>query len=102
MARLTKLSPDNAVWKDDLSWFEGQIKELGPEGQPVSHPDLVLDARLKAGHDATQRVPHCSRARGAGKPIHRTAHPAHLNLEVKDRDGRRPRACGASLSSKFR
>ena len=30
MARLTKLSPDNAVWKDDLSWFEGQIKELGP------------------------------------------------------------------------
>jgi tetratricopeptide (TPR) repeat protein len=29
MARLTKLSPDNAVWKNDLDWFEGQIKELG-------------------------------------------------------------------------
>ena len=27
---------------------------------------------------------------------------AHLNFEVKDRDGRRPRAFGASLSSKFR
>ena len=27
---------------------------------------------------------------------------AYLNFEVKDRDGRRPRACGASLSSKFR
>jgi len=29
MARLTKLSPDNAVWKNDFAWFEGQIKELG-------------------------------------------------------------------------
>jgi hypothetical protein len=33
----------------------------------------MLDARLKAGHDATLRVPHCSRARGAEKPIHRSA-----------------------------
>jgi tetratricopeptide (TPR) repeat protein len=30
IARLTKLSPDNAVWKSDLAWFDGQIKELGP------------------------------------------------------------------------
>jgi hypothetical protein len=27
---------------------------------------------------------------------------AYLNFELKDRDGRRPRACGASLTSKFR
>jgi tetratricopeptide (TPR) repeat protein len=30
IARLTKLSPDNAEWKSDLTWFDGQIKELGP------------------------------------------------------------------------
>jgi hypothetical protein len=30
MARLTKLSPDNAVWKNDLTWFDRQIKELAP------------------------------------------------------------------------
>ena len=28
MARLTKLSPDNAVWAKDLAWFDGQIAEL--------------------------------------------------------------------------
>jgi hypothetical protein len=28
LARLTKLSPDNAVWKSDLAWFDGQIAEL--------------------------------------------------------------------------
>jgi hypothetical protein len=28
MARLTKLSPDNAQWKSDLAWFGRQIKEL--------------------------------------------------------------------------
>ena len=28
MVSLTKLSPDNAIWKNDLEWFEGQIKEL--------------------------------------------------------------------------
>jgi hypothetical protein len=28
--RLTKLSPHNALWKRDLAWFDGQIKELGP------------------------------------------------------------------------
>jgi tetratricopeptide (TPR) repeat protein len=30
MARLTKLSPDNAVWKNHLGWFDEQLKELGP------------------------------------------------------------------------
>jgi hypothetical protein len=30
MARLTKLSPDNAVWKRDLAWFDRQLKELAP------------------------------------------------------------------------
>jgi hypothetical protein len=25
---MTTLSPDNAVWKRDLAWFEGQIAEL--------------------------------------------------------------------------
>ena len=28
MVRMTSLSPDNAVWKDDLAWFDGQIAEL--------------------------------------------------------------------------
>ena len=28
MARLTKLSPDNAIWKQDLARFDGQIAEL--------------------------------------------------------------------------
>jgi hypothetical protein len=28
MARMTTLSPDNAVWKNDLAWFDGQIAEL--------------------------------------------------------------------------
>jgi hypothetical protein len=28
MARLTKLSPDNAQWRQDLAWFDGQIAEL--------------------------------------------------------------------------
>jgi hypothetical protein len=28
MARMTSLSPDNAVWKRDLAWFDGQIAEL--------------------------------------------------------------------------
>ena len=30
MARLTILSPDNATWKNDLAWFDGQIEELTP------------------------------------------------------------------------
>jgi hypothetical protein len=30
MSRLTKHSPDNSVWKNDLAWFEGQIEELAP------------------------------------------------------------------------
>jgi hypothetical protein len=29
MERLTKLSPENAVWKRDLAWFDSQIAELG-------------------------------------------------------------------------
>jgi hypothetical protein len=28
MARLTKLSPENATWKQDLAWFDGHIAEL--------------------------------------------------------------------------
>jgi hypothetical protein len=28
MAHLTKLSPDNAQWKQDLAWFDRQIAEL--------------------------------------------------------------------------
>jgi hypothetical protein len=28
MARLTELSPDNAKWKIDLVWFDGEIAEL--------------------------------------------------------------------------
>ncbi len=28
MERMTKLSPDNAGWKRDLAWFEGQIAAL--------------------------------------------------------------------------
>jgi len=28
MVRMTTLSPDNAVWKSDLAWFDGQIAEL--------------------------------------------------------------------------
>jgi len=28
MDRLTKLAPDNAVWKNDLAWFNSQIAEL--------------------------------------------------------------------------
>jgi hypothetical protein len=28
MAGLTKLSPDNAQWAQDLTWFDGQIAEL--------------------------------------------------------------------------
>jgi tetratricopeptide (TPR) repeat protein len=31
MARLTKLSPDNAVWAKDLAWFDGQIAALDQE-----------------------------------------------------------------------
>jgi len=27
---LTKLSPDNAIWKKDLAWFDGQIAALDP------------------------------------------------------------------------
>jgi hypothetical protein len=27
-AHLTKLSPDNAQWKQDLAWLDGQIAEL--------------------------------------------------------------------------
>jgi tetratricopeptide (TPR) repeat protein len=36
MMRLTKLSPDNAAWKTDLAWFDGQIKELGPQRRSAS------------------------------------------------------------------
>jgi hypothetical protein len=28
MVRMTSLSPENAVWKRDLAWFDGQIAEL--------------------------------------------------------------------------
>ncbi len=28
MWRMTALSPDNATWKQDLAWFEGQIAAL--------------------------------------------------------------------------
>jgi hypothetical protein len=28
MARLVKLSPGNAGWKDDLAWFDQQIAAL--------------------------------------------------------------------------
>jgi len=28
MTHKTTLSPDNAVWKSDLAWFDGQIAEL--------------------------------------------------------------------------
>jgi hypothetical protein len=28
MVRVTSLSPDNAAWKRDLAWFDGQIAEL--------------------------------------------------------------------------
>jgi hypothetical protein len=28
MVRMTSLSPDNAAWKRELAWFDGQIAEL--------------------------------------------------------------------------
>jgi hypothetical protein len=28
IVRMTNLSPDNAVWKRDLAWFDEQIAEL--------------------------------------------------------------------------
>jgi hypothetical protein len=28
MLQMTSLSPDNAVWKRDLAWFDEQIAEL--------------------------------------------------------------------------
>ena len=31
MARLTKLSPENAVWRQDLAWFDGEIAALAEE-----------------------------------------------------------------------
>lgn len=30
MVRMTALSPDNAIWKRDLAWFDRQIAELAP------------------------------------------------------------------------
>ncbi len=30
MVRMTVLSPDNAIWRRDLAWFDGQIAELAP------------------------------------------------------------------------
>jgi hypothetical protein len=30
MARLISLSPDNTVWKQDLTWFDEQNKEPRP------------------------------------------------------------------------
>jgi hypothetical protein len=30
MVRMTALSPDNAIWKEDLAWFDAQIAELAP------------------------------------------------------------------------
>jgi hypothetical protein len=38
LARLTKLSPDNAVWKQDLAWFDGQIAELDRDTADVRSP----------------------------------------------------------------
>ena len=34
MVRLTALSPDNAGWKLDLDWFEGEIARLSQLGAP--------------------------------------------------------------------
>jgi len=28
MVRMTSLSPDNALWKRELAWIDGQIAEL--------------------------------------------------------------------------
>jgi hypothetical protein len=28
MSRFTRLSPDNAIWNQDLAWLDGQIDEL--------------------------------------------------------------------------
>ena len=30
MVRMTQLSPDNAVWKSDLAWFNDQIAQTKP------------------------------------------------------------------------
>jgi hypothetical protein len=29
-ARLAALSPDNATWKNDLTWIDGTLADLGP------------------------------------------------------------------------
>ncbi len=34
MEAMTKLSPDNAGWKRDLAWFEGQIAAVTPRRRP--------------------------------------------------------------------
>jgi hypothetical protein len=28
IARMTQVSPDNTVWKNDLIWFNGQIAQI--------------------------------------------------------------------------
>jgi hypothetical protein len=46
MPRMTKLSPDNAEWKQDLAWFEGRSPRrlIAEEEEPPSVKTPFADA----------------------------------------------------------
>ena len=46
MEAMTKLSPDNAEWKQDLAWFEGQIAAL--ETSPYQQAKAAVEAAFEA------------------------------------------------------
>ena len=54
--RMTKLSPDNAEWKNDLAWFEGQItaREKSPFQEAKSAVEVAFGAREYAKAAAVQ------------------------------------------------
>ena len=79
MRRMTALSPDNAEWKKDLAWFEGQIAAL--DASPFQEAQAQAEAAFDAGQPSKAAAAQAKLAEAvekaerekAGKPGPQTA-----------------------------
>jgi hypothetical protein len=52
MERMAKLSPDNAGWQRDVTWFQGQIAELSTPPGPYEKERGAIQSAFEAGEFA--------------------------------------------------
>jgi hypothetical protein len=95
IARLTQLSPDNAVWKRDLAGFDGQLAELDfpPAGQNAIPSEMrestggVQTSAAINSHGAVDEHTPTSAPTPKNRPVVGQPHQLHTKLRASAASG---------------